>query len=239
MRWALNRLALAITSMVALAFLVPLTVATRQIAHDRAIGDARQQAAAMVAALAVDADPQLLTSAVASTVAGSAGRLAVHLPGIAPVGATARHRRRRRLAARYRRPVTASAAGGLAYLQPSVLERRARRGRSRCTCRTTRCAAACGRPGSRSAGLALVLVAGSVLFADRLGSRLVRATRELAGSSRRLGAGDLTVRVTPVRAAGAARRGARASTRWPTTCAGCWTPNGSSPPTCRTGCAPR
>ena len=86
MRWALNRLALAITAMVALAFLVPLTVATRQIAHDRAIGDARQQAAAMVAALAVDADPQLLTSAVASTVAGSAGRLAIHLPGIAPVG---------------------------------------------------------------------------------------------------------------------------------------------------------
>jgi hypothetical protein len=28
-RWALNRLALAITSMVALAFLVPLAVATR------------------------------------------------------------------------------------------------------------------------------------------------------------------------------------------------------------------
>jgi signal transduction histidine kinase len=45
-------------------------------------------------------------------------------------------------------------------------------------------------------GLAIVLVAGSVLFADRLGGRLVRATRELAGSSRRLGAGELTARVT-------------------------------------------
>ena len=33
MRWALNRLALAITSMVALAFLVPLAVATKEIAH--------------------------------------------------------------------------------------------------------------------------------------------------------------------------------------------------------------
>ncbi|MEV6493199.1 HAMP domain-containing sensor histidine kinase, partial [Actinoplanes sp. NPDC051633] len=38
---------------------------------------------------------------------------------------------------------------------------------------------------------------GSLLLADRLGARLVRATRELSGSSRRLGAGDLSVRVTP------------------------------------------
>nr|BFE67437.1 hypothetical protein GCM10020092_007380 [Actinoplanes digitatis] len=121
MRWELNRLALAITSMVALAFLVPLTFATRQIAHDRAIGDARQQAAAMVAALAVDADPQLLTSAVASTAAGEAGRLAVHLPGIAPVGATHVTGADVASANRYRRPVTAAAAGGIAYLQPSVL----------------------------------------------------------------------------------------------------------------------
>ena len=86
MRWALNRLALAITSMVALAFLVPLAVVTRQIAQDRAIGDARQQAAAMVTVLGVDADPTLLTNAVASTAAGSAGRLAVHLPDVAPIG---------------------------------------------------------------------------------------------------------------------------------------------------------
>ena len=45
--------------------------------------------------------------------------------------------------------------------------------------------------------LAVVLVAGSVLLADRLGSRLVRSTRELAAFSRRLGAGELTARMTP------------------------------------------
>ena len=49
MRFTLNRLALAITSMVALAFLVPLAGLTRQIAHDRAVGEARQQATAIVA----------------------------------------------------------------------------------------------------------------------------------------------------------------------------------------------
>ncbi len=196
MRRELNRLALAITSMVALAFLVPLIVATRQIAHDRAIADARQQAAAIVAALAVDADPQLLTSAVASTVAGSAGRLAVHLPGIAPVGASHVSGFDVAAATEYRRPVTAETTGGLAYLQPSVLsdgravvievyvpDDEMRRG---------------VWPAWLALGaLAIVLVAGSVLLADRLGSRLVRSTRELAGFSRRLGAGELGVRMTP------------------------------------------
>ena len=166
MRWELNRLALAITSMVALAFLVPLIYATGKIAHDRAIGDARQQAAAMVAALAVNSDPQLLTSAVASTVAGSAGRLAVHLPGIAPVGHTHVTGAEVAQANLYRRPVTAKAAGGLVYLQPSVLsdgrsvvievfvtDDEMRRG---------------VWPAWFALGaLAIVLVAGSVLFADR------------------------------------------------------------------------
>nr|WP_305027608.1 HAMP domain-containing sensor histidine kinase [Actinoplanes sp. ATCC 53533] len=196
MRWELNRLALAITSMVALAFLVPLTFATRQIAHDRAIGDARQQAAAMVAALAVDADPKLLTSAVASTVAGSAGRLAVHLPGIEPVGTTHVTGADVASATAYRRPVTATATGGVAYLQPSVLSD------GRAVVIEVYVPDEETRRGVWAAwfalgGLAIVLVAGSVLVADRLGSRLVRATRELAGSSRRLGAGELTARVTP------------------------------------------
>jgi signal transduction histidine kinase len=195
-RWELNRLALAITSMVALAFLVPLIYATGKIAHDRAISDARQQAAAMVAAMAVDADPQLLTSAVASTVAGSAGRLAVHIPGTDLVGTTHVNDTQIAQANRYRRAVTAKAAGGLAYLQPSVLsdgqsvvievfipDDEMRRG--------------VWPAWLALSALAVVLVAGSVLFADRLGSRLVRATRELAGSSRRLGAGDLTVRIEP------------------------------------------
>ncbi len=196
MRWRLNRLALAITSMVALAFLVPLIYATGKIAHDRALGDARQQAAAIVAALAVNPDPQLLTSAVASTVAGSAGRLAVHLPGIDPVGTSHVSSAEIERAGQIRRAASAPAPGGLAYLQPSVLSD----GRS--VVIEVYVPDAEMRRGVWSAwlalgALALVLVAGSVLFADRLGARLVRATRELAGSSRRLGAGDLSVRVEP------------------------------------------
>ncbi|MEV6631740.1 HAMP domain-containing sensor histidine kinase [Actinoplanes sp. NPDC051470] len=196
MRRTLNWLALAITAMVALAFLVPLTVVTRQIAHDRAIGEARQQASAMVAALAVQSDPGLLTVAVASTPAGSAGRLAVHLPGQSPIGTTHVAAADVSLADRARRPITATALGGVAYLQPSVLsdgsavvievyvpDGEMTRGVWPAWLALT--------------GLALVLVAGSLLLFDRMGGRLVRATRELSESSRKLGAGDLSVRVEP------------------------------------------
>ncbi|MCN0179544.1 sensor histidine kinase [Salinispora arenicola] len=196
MRWALNRLALAITSMVALAFLVPLAVVTRQLAHDRAIGDARQQAAAMVAALAVDEDPHLLTRAVMSTTAGSEGRLAVHLPDVAPVGVVHATATDVALAAGYRRPVTADTSGGLAYLLPTVISdgqtavievHVPREDMERGVWRSW----------LALAGLAVILVGGSTLVADRLGSRIVRSTRRLAGAARQLGTGDLTARVAP------------------------------------------
>jgi signal transduction histidine kinase len=196
MRWALNRLALAITSMVALAFLVPLAVATRQIAQDRAVSDARQQATSLVTVLGVDADPTLLTNAVASTAAGSAGRLAVHLPDVAPIGATHIAAAQIAAAARNRRSVLAATDGGVAYLQPTVLTD------GRTVIVEVYVPDAEMRRGVWPAwfvlgGLAIVLVAGSTLLADRLGGRLVRATRQLAGSARRLGGGELGVRVAP------------------------------------------
>jgi signal transduction histidine kinase len=197
MRWALKRLALAITSMVALAFLVPLAIATQQIAHDRAISDARQQATSLVTVLGVDADPTLLTNAVASTTAGSAGRLAVHLPGVAPIGSTHINEAQVAIASQDRRSVLAPAADGVAYLQPTVLtdgrtvivevfvpDEEMRRG--------------VWTAWIVLGGLAILLVAGSIVLADRLGSRLVRATRELSSSARRLGGGELTARVEPV-----------------------------------------
>jgi signal transduction histidine kinase len=197
MRWALNRLALAITSMVALAFLVPLAVATRQIAHDRAISDARQQATSLVTVLGVDADPTLLTNAVASTTAGSAGRLAVHLPEVAPIGVAHTDAAQISLAAQDRRSALAPAPDGVAYLQPTVLTD------GRTVVVEVYVPNAEMRRGVWPAwfvlgGLALVLVAGSTLLADRLGSQLVRATRQLATSTRRLGGGDLATRVEPV-----------------------------------------
>ncbi|WP_045746733.1 HAMP domain-containing protein [Actinoplanes rectilineatus] len=201
MRWALNRLALAITSMVALAFLVPLAVATRQIAHDRAISDARQQATAMVTVLGVNSDMLALTEAVASTSAGSAGRLAVHLPGIVPIGTShlatsSSGTEMIARAAREGRSGTADTTGGIAYLQPTVLTD----GRTvivEVFVPTDDLHRGVWTAWLALGGLAIVLVAGSTLFADRLGSQLVRSTRQLAEASRRLGGGDLSGRLTP------------------------------------------
>ncbi|WP_250031669.1 HAMP domain-containing protein [Paractinoplanes maris] len=196
MRWALNRLALAITSMVALAFLVPLAVATRQIAYDRAVSDARQQATSLVTVLGVDADPTLLTNAVASTTAGSESRLAVHLPGVAAIGVSHTSDAQIAVAAEDRRSALAPVTGGLVYLQPTVLTD----GRTvvvEVFVPDTELTRGVWAAWFVLGGLAIVLVAGSTLFADRLGSRLVRATRELAGSARKLGGGELGTRVTP------------------------------------------
>ncbi|GIM95128.1 sensor histidine kinase [Paractinoplanes toevensis] len=197
MRWALNRLALAITSMVALAFLVPLAVATRQIAHDRAVSDARQQATSLVTVLGVDADPTLLTNAVASTAAGSAGRLAVHLPEVDPIGVSHTDAAQINIAAQDRRSVLAPAPDGVAYLQPTVLTD------GRTVVVEVYVPDSEMQRGVWTAwlvlgGLAVLLVAGSVALADRLGGQLVKATRQLAGSTRRLGGGDLATRVEPI-----------------------------------------
>jgi signal transduction histidine kinase len=196
MRWALNRLALAITSMVALAFLVPLAVATRQIAYDRAITDARQQATSMVTVLGVDNDLVTLTNAVASTAAGSDGRLALHLPGLDPIGTSHLTKATVQRAAADRRAATAEAEGGVAYLQPTVLTD------GRTVVVEVFVPGADTRRGVGTAwlalgGLAVLLVGGSTLFADRLGSQLVRSTRQLAAASRRLGGGELNERMTP------------------------------------------
>jgi methyl-accepting chemotaxis protein len=195
MRLALNRLAVAITAMVALAFLVPLAGVTRQLAHDRALGDARQQAAAIVTALAVDSSPALLARAVASTAAGGEGRLAVHLPGAAPIGVS-RAAAADVAAVRGGHSFTRRDDDGLLYFQPSVWD-----GGEVAVIEVFIPSDELYRgvwPAWLAlAGLAVVLVAGSTLFADRLGSRTVRATRDLADVTRRFGAGDLTVRAEP------------------------------------------
>jgi signal transduction histidine kinase len=93
--------------------------------------------------------------------------------------------------------VLAAAAGGVAYLQPTVLTD------GRTVIVEVYVPDAEMRRGVWPAwlvlgGLAIVLVAGSTLLADRLGSQLVRATRQLASSTRRLGGGDLATRVEPI-----------------------------------------
>ncbi|MFC8450766.1 sensor histidine kinase [Kitasatospora sp. NPDC057223] len=86
MRWALVKAAVAGTTMVALAFLIPLGLMVQQTARDRGFTAAERQAAALGPALAITTDEGAISRAVASTDAGAQGRMAVHLP--APVTPT-------------------------------------------------------------------------------------------------------------------------------------------------------
>ncbi|MGV9269690.1 sensor histidine kinase [Kitasatospora sp. NPDC003701] len=90
LRWALIKAAVAGTTMVALAFLIPLGLMVQQTARDRAFTAAERQAAALGPALAITTDQGAIARAVASTDAGAQGRMAVHLPvpGAAAGGGT-------------------------------------------------------------------------------------------------------------------------------------------------------
>ncbi|WP_103501475.1 HAMP domain-containing sensor histidine kinase, partial [Streptomyces sp. SM14] len=78
------RISLAVTSMVVLAFAVPLALVVEEMAADRALGNAERQAAAFAPALAITTDRAQLQRAVASTDAGADGRIAVHIPAGGP-----------------------------------------------------------------------------------------------------------------------------------------------------------
>ncbi|HLK41775.1 MAG TPA: two-component sensor histidine kinase, partial [Thermoleophilia bacterium] len=84
MRWALARVALAVTSMVALAFLIPLGFAIDHIAAQRAYADAQSRVAAIEPLLAVTTDRSALEGAL-DTMDGYQN-IALRLPGGASIG---------------------------------------------------------------------------------------------------------------------------------------------------------
>ncbi|WP_433203588.1 HAMP domain-containing protein [Dactylosporangium sp. CS-047395] len=198
MRSALMRLSFAITTMIALAFLVPLAYVTKQIAHDRALAEARYQADAMVAALASAPGDQsgALVRAVATVPAGQSGRLAVHLVGEPTVGTSHALPADVDRAVHQRRSLTVNAPGGVAYLQTVVLDGD-RTAVVEVYVSDGELTEGVSAAWLALAGLAVVLVAGSTLVADRLGAQIVRATRKLAEGARAFGDGDLHARVEP------------------------------------------
>ncbi|WP_145908362.1 sensor histidine kinase [Kitasatospora viridis] len=212
MRWALVKAAVAGTTMVALAFLIPLGLMVQKTARDRAFTAADRQAAALGPALAITTDQGDLSRALASTDAGARGRIAIHLPagsGGAEAGAdagagagagagatvgTGRVGPADVRSAQQGRVLTVAVPGGYARLQPVAVDP------TRVAVIEVYVAESDLTQGVTTAWLvlslvALGLVAIAVLVADRMGGRLVGSARRLAGAARALGAGDLAVRV--------------------------------------------
>ena len=84
MRRTLALVSAAVTSMVAIAFLIPLAIIVRDVARDRAFTSAQLAGAAIEPVLAVSTSRATLERAIASTQAGEAGQLAVYLAGPQP-----------------------------------------------------------------------------------------------------------------------------------------------------------
>ncbi|MFJ6671513.1 ATP-binding protein [Actinosynnema sp. NPDC091369] len=192
MRRSLALVSLAVTSMVALAFLIPLALVVRQLAEDRARGDAERLAGALTPVLVITSDPASVGQALTST----AGRVAVHLADGEVVGVPVATDEQLRTAREQGLAFTEPIPAGLVHLQPVLL------GEGRVAVVEAFVPRAELSRGVEQAwlalsGVAVVLVLGSVLVADRLGARVVRASAALADGARKMGQGDLTTRVTP------------------------------------------
>lgn len=200
----------AVTSMVAIAFLIPLAVIVRDVARDKAFTSAQFAGAAIDPVLAVTTDRATLARAIAATPAGAAGRLAVYLTpapasaaadgaGPVPPGGTLVGGQARASTVELREAATAArsyitpVSGGYAVLQPVALA-----GGQLAVTEVYVPAADVSHGVAASwgvmTGIALILIAVSVVVADRLAGRVTRPVRELAAAAGALGGGDLSAR---------------------------------------------
>ncbi|MFI7300804.1 ATP-binding protein [Streptomyces sp. NPDC050121] len=196
MRWALVKVCLAVTTMVVVAFAVPLGLVIKEMARDRAFSNAEREAAVVVPALSITTDRDQLERVVAS--AGSDDGMAVHLP--ASDGRVAVDLGRQRAAdpdiaavRKLGRVSTAEVPGGSALLQPvalslgtAVIE---------VYVPESEVSNGVGTAWAVLAAVGVALVVGSVAVADRLGVRMVQPARRLVEGAHELGEGKLGARV--------------------------------------------
>ncbi|GAA2634846.1 HAMP domain-containing sensor histidine kinase [Paractinoplanes durhamensis] len=196
MRRSYVLVALAVTTLVALAFCIPLGLLVITAAQDRALREAERQALGLSPVVVVATDRELVLSSILSTDAGHEGRIAAHLPGLGTVG-TARAGEAEVALVRQRQVAgTADVAGGRVYLRPVALPG------GEIAVIEVYVPATMLRKGVSTA-LAVLALVGIVLIglcaflADRLAAQVVRATRDLARTATNLGAGRLHARTRP------------------------------------------
>ncbi|RSS61525.1 sensor histidine kinase [Streptomyces sp. WAC06614] len=181
--------------MVALSFLIPLAALVLSLVKEQGVTAAEQRAAALAPVLTVTADPAALRESAASL--DSSEHLVVHLPDAPPLGETRAPAALLERAQRGRESISQEIPGGWICLQPVVLP-----GDRVAVVEDFVPEAELTRGVAQSWAvmllLAVGLIGGSVLVADRLGAKVVRSSRRLAQASRALGAGDLDTRVEPM-----------------------------------------
>ncbi|MFD2690441.1 ATP-binding protein [Streptomyces phyllanthi] len=197
MRWALVKVCVAVTTMVVIAFAVPLGLVVQELARDRAFSNAEREAAAIAPALSITTDRDQLERVVAS--AGSDDGMAVHIP--ASDGGSAVDLGRQRASdkdiatiRRLGRASTAEVPGGSTLLQPTAVGSGAI-AVVEVYIPESEVSNGVATAWAVLAGVGVALVVGSVAVADRLGVRMVRPAQRLVESAHELGEGKLGVRV--------------------------------------------
>ena len=196
MRRQVALLVAASTSLVLLAFLVPLAVLLGALAEDRAVGDGLQEAQGLAAVVAAVADdPPRLELAVQLAEQSSARDVSVVLPDGRSLGATLPPGPGPLALAAQGRSFVADVDGGREVLVPVDVAQGRAVVRSFVPAREV-------REGVRAAvGVLALLGVGllgvAVLVADRLGRGFVRPVGDLARTTTALAEGDLTARVEP------------------------------------------
>lgn len=193
MRGLLVRYGLAMTSVVLVAFLVPLGLLARSLAQERALAVARQDAQAVAVFAGSAADQARLDAALLAVNRGERATT-VFLPDGRELGEPAERTESVALAA-LGRAFTARTADGAEVLLP--VGGAAGVAVVRTAVPTSELEEGVTRAWATLAGVGLVLLAGTALAGRRLAARLSRSVRDLAGVAERLGAGDLTARVVP------------------------------------------
>lgn len=197
MRWALVKVCLAVTTMVVVAFAVPLGLVIREMARDRAFSNAEREAAAVAPALSITTDRDQLERVVAS--AGSDAGMAVHIPASGDAAAVDLGRQRavaddiatvRRLG----RASTSEVPGGSTLLQPVALSS-GEIAVVEVYVPDAEVTNGLATAWAVLAGVGLALIVGSVAVADRLGVRMVRPAQRLVEGAHELGEGKLGARV--------------------------------------------
>ncbi|MFD3311120.1 sensor histidine kinase [Streptomyces sp. NPDC058694] len=197
MRWALVKVCVAVTTMVVVAFAVPLGLVIREMARDRAFSNAEREAAAIAPALSITTDRDQLEKVVAS--AGSDAGMAVHIPASDGVEAVDLGRQRalgkdivttRKLG----RASTTEVPGGSTLLQPVALSS-GEIAVVEVYVPESEVTNGVATAWAVLAGVGIALIVGSVAVADRLGVRMVQPAQRLVESAHELGEGKLGARV--------------------------------------------
>ncbi|AEV87023.1 Ethylene receptor 2 [Actinoplanes sp. SE50] len=196
MRRSYALVALAVTTLVALAFVIPLALLVHSAVQDRAMREAERQALGLSAVVVVATDRDLVLNSIMSTRAGQNGELAAHLPTLGTVGVS-RVTPDAVIQVRQRETAgTVDVDGGRVYLRPVALPQ------GLIAVIEVFVPGTALRAGVGTAVLvlvleAVVLVGLCMALADRLAARIVRSTRDLARTATSLGAGQLHARVRP------------------------------------------